>query len=227
MRENELYLSFWQHDCNIYNFQKWCGNHDLEWKKWGREIIKSNNYKSVLDVGAGVYSEYYGFKNDNLDIAYTATEITDKFIDIGLKKEINVVKCGVQEMPFKDNSFDVVLCYDVINHQKNFRQPLRELVRVAHKEVIVSFFKPFLEEDAGKKELESCVNRFKIEAVPDVGYVLHRITNSENETTCIYNFFSKACIDRFLVENNMSYDWFKVFNNEGEFQKTMLRIKCQ
>ena len=62
------------------DIKNWCGNYNLQWKRNIRDRIKQKKYSSVLDVGAGTCSEYYGFKNDNYEISYTATDITQKYV---------------------------------------------------------------------------------------------------------------------------------------------------
>ena len=80
------YLSFWQENCSMEQIIRWCGDHNIAYKKEIRKYIKNKNYESVLDCGAAVFSEYYGFKEDKIDIKYTATEITKKFIDLGIER---------------------------------------------------------------------------------------------------------------------------------------------
>ena len=147
--------SYWQEHCSKEQFRKWCGNHKIEWKVKLRQHIKEQSYKSVLDVGAGLFSEYYGFKEDKIDIQYTATEITDKFIEEGLENGINVSKASATLLPFKDNSFDVVLLYDVINHLVDYESCIEELIRVAKKEVIIAFHKDFTEDKRVQEKIQN------------------------------------------------------------------------
>ena len=56
-------------------------------------------------------------------------------------------------MPFSDNYCDVLLCFAVMNHQEDFKEAIHEMVRVAKKEVIISFFKPFMEDPFVEKEI--------------------------------------------------------------------------
>lgn len=216
------YLSFWEEDCKIEDFKKWCGSHKTEWKVLERNYIKEKNYKNVLDVGAGLYSEYYGFKDDNINIKYKATEITDKFIDIGKSEGIDVIKSHAQELPFDDNSFDVVLCYDLLNHQLDFKDVILELYRVTRGDVIISFFKRFIEEEAAVQEVNKnlLVDRFKVEKSEKTnGIIVHRLTNEKGETTAIYHFYSYNEIVEFLKENNIQFDFYQV----GD--KRILKIK--
>ena len=203
MKEKYKWLNFWQEDCDVERFVEWERN-GKHWKKTAREYIKKRKYKNVLDVGAGTYLEYYGFRDDDIVIDYKATEITNTFLEIAKYNNIDAVKAHAQSLPFDDNSFDIVLCYDVLNHQEDFKEIILELYRVCKHEVLISFFKPFIEDPRGSaiEEIES--GKFKVEPASKTnGVILHRMTNSLGETTAIYHFFSIIEMTSFL-ENNFS-----------------------
>ena len=146
-------LSGWQDEFSMDDIENWCGNHNLQWKRNIRDRIKQKKYSSVLDVGAGTCSEYYGFKNDNYEISYTATDITQKYVEYSRNKGIHIVQSDMENMPFDDESFDCCICSDVMTHQLDYRKSIIELLRVAKKEVIITFFKPFLEDTIFGKQV--------------------------------------------------------------------------
>lgn len=49
------------------------------------------------------------------------------------------IVCDVENLPFKDNSIDVVLCSEVLEHVYNYRSSLAELSRVGRKYLVISF----------------------------------------------------------------------------------------
>lgn len=198
----DRHLTFWEKQCDINTFNEWCGNYSIGWKKNTRNYIINNCYKSILDVGAGIFSEYYGFINDGYDINYNATEITEKFINFGNKNNIKVFNYPVQSMEFCDNSFDVITCYDVLNHQLDIETCLLELYRISKYEVIITFFKLFLEENP-----PDLINtNFKIEKNhKSGGKILHRVTDNLQQPTCIYHFFHKKYIIDVLKSNNIAF----------------------
>ena len=56
-----------------------------------------------------------------------------------------LVMAVVDRMPFRDDAFDVVLCCRLLHHLEENEEAevvVRELVRVAHRMIIVSFFDP-------------------------------------------------------------------------------------
>ena len=141
------HLSLWQQEVSIGQFLEWCGSPNLPFKLETRSHIAIRGYKSVLDVGAGVCSEYFGFRQEGYEIEYTATDITPKFVEYATSKGITAVVAPLDPMPFEDSTFDCCICLDVLHHQVDPRPALREMIRVTKEEVIVSFFKPF-EKDA-------------------------------------------------------------------------------
>ena len=78
--------------------------------------------KKVLNVGCGGKKDAYFFENIiNIDLL-DYSEIT------------NFIKCDAEEMPFEDESFDVVILIDMLEHTKHPFKVLEEISRVLKKE---------------------------------------------------------------------------------------------
>lgn len=225
MNSSKKHLSFWQDECHIEDFVKWCG-HDNYWKSFLRNYIISKEHKSILDAGAGLCLEYFAFKSLGYNIEYSATEITEKFVDMCRDQEINVIKTDIVKMPYEDNSFDVVICYDVLNHQTCFRDPITELLRVTKKECIITFFKPFAEEIRAQNEISNSIGRFKITNIEDTGILLDRFTNKNNEPVCYYNFFYIEKLLNFLNSiSGIEYRFSNLINENQNETKTYCVIR--
>lgn len=97
------------------------------WEKY-LKILKGN----VLDVGADqcYLKEHLGNKVNYIGIGLNSDKIDLK---IDLEK---------QPLPYEDNSFDVVLCTDVLEHLGNIYEVFDELCRVSKKYVIISLPNP-------------------------------------------------------------------------------------
>lgn len=89
---------------------------------------------NILDVGA--------------DQCYLKEHLGNKanYIGIGLNSDKIDLKINLEEQPFpyKDNSFDVVLCFDVLEHLDNIHEVFDELCRVARKYLIISLPNPWV-----------------------------------------------------------------------------------
>ena len=58
------HLSYWNNNLHINTFKSWCGDWTTPFKQETREYVIKNNYKSILDVGAGLYSGIMGHISD-------------------------------------------------------------------------------------------------------------------------------------------------------------------
>ena len=120
-----------------------------KWKKYREEIEKRIAYyqtainlipldtKSVLDVGCGegtflnmLATSWGGNVIVGVDVSLTALRYVK-----GQK-----IRASVKELPFKDRSFDLVTCLEVLEHpgQDLFYQAIEEIKRVTRKYIIIS-----------------------------------------------------------------------------------------
>ncbi|KXS41562.1 MAG: methyltransferase type 11 [Candidatus Frackibacter sp. T328-2] len=94
------------------------------------EEVKKCNPESILEIGIGnkFVSDYLKKHNYNI-----------KTMDIDPDLEPDKVG-SVTDIPFEDNSFDCVLCCEVLEHIpfNQFRVALKEINRVAKRRVILS-----------------------------------------------------------------------------------------
>ncbi len=100
---------------------------------------------TILDVGAG-HGVFLELLEKSKAIKGVGIEITDSKVDYATGKGIDVRKGSADKLEFPDNSFDAVVCMEVIEHLpfEVYEKTLRELQRVAKKYVIISV--PYQEE---------------------------------------------------------------------------------
>ena len=108
------------------------------------KILKQNCKinSRILDAGAGTGGtvkllKKAGFKN------VTGVEKSDIAIDFARKRNITFKKGDINKLPFKNDSFDVVICLDVLYHQGV--EPaiaLKEFARVLKKEGLLYLQEP-------------------------------------------------------------------------------------
>ncbi|MHC4661908.1 MAG: methyltransferase domain-containing protein [Planctomycetota bacterium] len=89
--------------------------------------------ESVLDVGGreGKYAAYCLSLGKKVTLCDIAVEPADG-------KGFPVVCGDISDLPFPDNSFDTVLCFDILEHVTEDSAALAEACRVAKKNVLVS-----------------------------------------------------------------------------------------
>jgi ubiquinone/menaquinone biosynthesis C-methylase UbiE len=135
--------SWWNKNAQkrLDDFKSWVGGSDLESKKYARNYIAKKKYKSVLDCGCGIATEYYGYKEDNYEINYTGLDSCKFFVDKNRENNIEMVEAELEQpLPIEDNSFDCSYVKDVFEHLKYYETTINELIRVSKKEVIISWF---------------------------------------------------------------------------------------
>jgi len=95
--------------------------------------------KSILEIGSG--KEGYFIKEAlKLTKKITASDISEKILRI-LRKNVRVKTevCNAENLPFSDNSFDIVFSRWVIQHVNNLEKAVKEMCRVASHSVIIIF----------------------------------------------------------------------------------------
>lgn len=104
------------------------------------EEIRKLNPSSILDVGCGEGFTLARLKSEKIGTKWEGIEYMDEAIQIG--KEIHpdlVIKKGdIYKLPYKDDSFDVIICTEVLEHLEDPKSALLELKRVSKKHVILS-----------------------------------------------------------------------------------------
>jgi ubiquinone/menaquinone biosynthesis C-methylase UbiE len=117
--------------------------HDEAWRMLGAkykaqhiiDVCKGHSFKKVLEVGAGDGSILKLLSEQNFAPEYQAVEISESGVKHIESRNIQGLK-SVQifdgyHLPFKDNSFDLVILSHVLEHVEHERLLLRELKRVA------------------------------------------------------------------------------------------------
>jgi methionine biosynthesis protein MetW len=93
----------------------------------------------VLDLGCGD-GALLAYLRDTLDCTGYGVEIDDAKVHAGLQRGINVLQLNLEDglAMFGDNSFDLVLQIDTLQHLRNAETMLRETARVG-RQAIVAF----------------------------------------------------------------------------------------
>jgi ubiquinone/menaquinone biosynthesis C-methylase UbiE len=143
--------SWWNNNVEkrINDFKSWVCDFNHPAKVHCRKYVAEQKYKSILDCGCGIATEYYGYKNDSYDIKYTGLDSCKFFVEKNLKDGITMIESELEnDLPIKQKTYDVVYCREVLEHLSYYEKTLSELIRVAKKEVIVGFFiKPTEDDD--------------------------------------------------------------------------------
>ncbi len=96
------------------------------------EVI-SKPFEDLLDAGCGTGAMLGMFKKDYPDKNYTGIDLSEKMIETARKKgleEVRFVAGDCENLPFPDNSFDVVTCSMSFHHYPNPEKFFMSLWRV-------------------------------------------------------------------------------------------------
>lgn len=101
------------------------------------DLITASKFTSVLEVACGIGIDYPRYHA--VDIKYYGVDITPKFITQAQKVMVPCEVADARNLPFLDNSFDVVYCKDLFIHlpPNVWKNVLAELARVAKYQVLV------------------------------------------------------------------------------------------
>ncbi len=102
-----------------------------------------NDGETVLDVGCGPGWNYDHFKKYGPDVKkYLGLDYSKRFVRVANRRNEGKYAYGdVRKINQPDNSWDVVVLQDVLEHTNGYDGPVREALRVAKKRVIITFWR--------------------------------------------------------------------------------------
>ncbi len=121
-------------------FAGWIGGEDELSRIAMRAHIQKKNYQLLLDIPCGLCVDYAPLKQNNHQMKYHGVDITPTFVERAQALQIPVTHGKIQNIPFPDSSFEVAYSRHILEHLDTYIEAIKELVRVASKEVIVIFF---------------------------------------------------------------------------------------
>lgn len=95
-------------------------------------ILDNVKGTKVLDAACG-----RGYMVEHLLAAGYETIGVDVAVSSEQEKKPEYIKGTLQNLPFEDEAFDTVLCTHALEHIREYRQAMQELVRVTHKRLII------------------------------------------------------------------------------------------
>ena len=143
----DKHLSYWESSVNVDEFTNWHSTPEHTYKlRLLARYMYDKESSSVLDCGAGNGALYKVLKAFNLDIKYKGIDLTQKLVADAQNNMIDIEYGDIEQLQFKDESYDMVVATDVITHLYDYRPALREMLRVAKKNVVFTTFKNSVQE---------------------------------------------------------------------------------
>ena len=178
---NKNNKSWWDKnvDARMHEFEEWIGDPSSTSKVLVRKHVAGKQYKSIIDCGCGLCSEYYGYKNENIQIQYIGLDSCEKLVEKSIENGIDVKFGSIEEIPLSDNDVEVAFARHVLEHIFGYEKALSEMIRVASKEVIVVFFIPPID------QIPAASDYFKFDVVEEIWH----------------NQYQKARLEQFVLNN--------------------------
>lgn len=105
-------------------------------------LIPINDSKSILDVGCGEGAILHHLNRVFPNLPNDVHALDHDKTELAMAKEnlpfANVVKGSIYELPFDNNSKELVICTEVLEHLQEPDKALKELCRVSSKYLLVS-----------------------------------------------------------------------------------------
>jgi|SRR3989344_2094358 len=203
-----------------------------------RKIIKNskNKINSLLDAGCGTgaYSFYFSHKADRINAVDISKEKINYLNKENIFRNINFSIADLCSLPFSKNSFDEIICSDVLEHIKNDKKAISELARVLKKDGILLItvpyksksnmksYKQFNHERAGYTwgDFESISEKLRLKITTCEGYSYPTADKISNFS---YKFINKKIILGIifypLYLAALLFDFFKIDEPNGLFVK--------
>jgi 2-polyprenyl-3-methyl-5-hydroxy-6-metoxy-1,4-benzoquinol methylase len=104
------------------------------------DLTVAKKVDSILDVGCGEGFTLNRLREKGIGKKLEGLEYLKAAIELGKKTypDIKIIQGSIYELPYKDNSFDLVLCTEVLEHLEEPEKALKELVRVSNKYLVIS-----------------------------------------------------------------------------------------
>lgn len=95
---------------------------------------------TVLDVGCGEGFTLDRLQKEKIGKVFEGIEYDSQAVTLANKlyPKITIKEGDIYKLPYKNNSFDLVICTEVLEHLDNPKKAYRELLRVSRKYVLMS-----------------------------------------------------------------------------------------
>lgn len=102
--------------------------------------LKKLKIDGILDVGCGEGFILNKLKEEGIGKSWEGIDYSKDAVEIGKKIHQNLIlnKGSIYDSGFKDNSFDLVICTEVLEHLREPKKALKEILRISGKYVLLS-----------------------------------------------------------------------------------------
>jgi len=109
---------------------------EIPWFEWLRHQVDLAGEPQVLEVGCGTGQFWETASDDSRGVDLTVTDLARSMVDITVAKasgrvnSVTGIECDAQDLPFPNQTFDVVIANQMLYHVPDPTLAIRELARV-------------------------------------------------------------------------------------------------
>ena len=97
--------------------------------KFAANVITQLGSKNILNLGGGGERFLEKYLNKNLKVFE---------VDFQGNNDLNLDLSKLDKLPFKDNQFECVCGFDLLEHLENFHFLTKEMIRITNKDILIS-----------------------------------------------------------------------------------------
>ncbi|MGM5480583.1 MAG: class I SAM-dependent methyltransferase [Nanobdellota archaeon] len=135
-------------------------------------IIKEND--RLLDVGCGT-----GFSLDYFSVKESVGIDPSQGLIDQYKGKQSIMKGCAEDLPFEDNSFDIIISVTAIQNFSNIKQGLSEMKRVGRDRFVITILKRSLTTKLTRKYVKAIFEGFTIKEIEEEKDIIFLITKEK------------------------------------------------
>lgn len=103
-------------------------------------LIEPLKVNSILDAGCGEGFTMNKIQKEKICKKIEGIEYSKQAVDLGKKiyPDLEIKQESIYNLSYKNNSFDLVICTEVLEHLENPQKALQEMLRVSKKYLLIS-----------------------------------------------------------------------------------------
>lgn len=138
-----------------------------------KDFLGEINGKTVADIGCGqgyisLLLWSLGAKIYSIDVSKEALKQTKSLSKYNKNFTPNLCCGDITLLPILDETFDVICCFEVLEHLRNDKRAVEEIVRVAKRGGIIAFSLPFCANVTNGKRAFSRYKQYSYAALKDL-----------------------------------------------------------
>lgn len=104
------------------------------------DCVRKTNPNTILDAGCGEGFTMNLLSEAGIHASMTGIDFSDTAISIAQKisPNLNIKKASIYLLPYRNASFDLIICSEVLEHLEDPDTALSEIIRVSKKYILVS-----------------------------------------------------------------------------------------